>query len=729
MGQENPRPSSPTGPSETTPAAAASAGNVISGGIIAGTTVAAVASVAGLTCLLWLKRRSISEKVAAVRFVRRWQQLREQGSEQDVALPRYNSPPPAYTMEMKAPPKHSAFRHYSPESIGDTVPVELPATPVSFSVWNPRHKMPPPTPDRAINDCTFVILPLATVFILIIFTVIALVYSIGVKAPIPENLAISFAGVVCALLGLWMVGHLVRYCRGHTRCVAEAVTPPPLPLTGIATTVTAPLVPQVGGHSIVLPLSYQQQNQPTQTQPGQQSHQSQYVTQNEHQQRQEHHPQQQQHQREYRHQQHQQHHHHQHHQPPQEPPTLSHIRPQPPPQSRFQHEEQPQREQQQPQQYSSHQQQEQRPPAPLKFRPLADLGDGAPRRVPTALVPGQRRRQPPPEPEPRTGHVSPSIQRQSSVQRTPVESYTGQRSHSFDGPRPLHREGRRVSREAHQTTAAGDGPSGGTAEPADGVRCSPENQSRQGGIGQEPRSASMRSTSLDSGTRQSVHPAGLAVAPLRIQKAADQSPAPAREGPFSPAWATSGRYLPSGQQTGHSIPNLHGPRPQPQRNRGAARGSHGVRVVPESPPTNNASTAAAQPGEAEMRHETLAVPDPLPRPSSGALRFEDIDHPGVQQAGQKRGLFQTVTGLISKFPSIEKLSTNFAVNLVIVPRYILANGQLVDLESGNARVFGVLLEETNCEEPPKPRDESRCKRDSGIVVEDSSEARRSSTSS
>ncbi|OBR11825.1 hypothetical protein CH63R_04121 [Colletotrichum higginsianum IMI 349063] len=320
----------------------------------------------------------------------------------------------------------------------------------------------------------------------------------------------------------------------------------------------------------------------------------------------------------------------------------------------------------------------------------------------------------------------------------------------FDGPRPLHREGRQVSREAHQTTAAGDGSSGVTAEPADGARCSPENQSRQGGIGQEPRSASIRSTSLDSGTRQPVHvrtsqlpattpsgsawanlgqPAGLTVAPLRIQKAADQSPAPAREGPFSPAWATSGRYLPSGQQAGHSIPNLHGPRPQPQRKRGAAHGPHGVRVVPESPPTNNASTAATQPGEAEVRHETLAVPDPLPRPSSGALRFEDIDHPGVQQAGQKRGLFQAVTGLVFKSPSIEKPSTNPVVNLVIVPRYILANSQLVDLESENARVYGVLLKETNCEDPPKPRDESQYKRDSGIVVEDSSEARRSSTSS
>ncbi|KAJ0166755.1 hypothetical protein CTA2_6036 [Colletotrichum tanaceti] len=139
LGQEHPTPS-PTGPSETTPAAASSTGNVIPGGIIAGTTVAAVASVAGLTFLLWLKRRSISEKVAAVRFLGPWQQLREQGSEQDVALPRYNSPPPAYTTEMKAPSKHphSAFRHYSPESIGDAVPVELPATPVSFSIWNVR---------------------------------------------------------------------------------------------------------------------------------------------------------------------------------------------------------------------------------------------------------------------------------------------------------------------------------------------------------------------------------------------------------------------------------------------------------------------------------------------------------------------------------------------------------------------------------------------------------------
>ncbi|KAK1999712.1 hypothetical protein LX36DRAFT_466827 [Colletotrichum falcatum] len=133
-------PSAPlaTVPTET-PAAATSAGNSTPGGLIAGTTVAAVASVAFLTCLLWLKRRSISEKFGTA-LPRPWQQLRGQSSEQDVSLPRYNSPPPAYTIEMKAPLKNTTFRHYSPESVGDIVPVELPATPVSFSMWNVREE-------------------------------------------------------------------------------------------------------------------------------------------------------------------------------------------------------------------------------------------------------------------------------------------------------------------------------------------------------------------------------------------------------------------------------------------------------------------------------------------------------------------------------------------------------------------------------------------------------------
>ncbi|KAL0943818.1 GPI transamidase component pig-S/T [Colletotrichum truncatum] len=132
--------SSVTGPSEVaTPAAVTSSEKTTSVGIIAGTTVAAIAAVAGLTCLLWFKRRSISKKVGSVKFPQPWQQLRENSSEQGVSLPRYNSPPPAYNMEMKQPAAHQyKFKHYSPDSVGSNAPVELPATPVSFSVWNPH---------------------------------------------------------------------------------------------------------------------------------------------------------------------------------------------------------------------------------------------------------------------------------------------------------------------------------------------------------------------------------------------------------------------------------------------------------------------------------------------------------------------------------------------------------------------------------------------------------------
>ncbi|OHF02872.1 hypothetical protein CORC01_01973 [Colletotrichum orchidophilum] len=137
LGHESPTPSAATSPSETE----------TRGGIIAGTTIAAIASVAGLTCLVWFKRRSISESVVgpAEFLTRPWQQLREHNSEQDVSLPRYTSPPPAYAVKMKPPlTKQFTWKHYSPDSVGRdgsvSVPVELPATPVSFSQWLVREE-------------------------------------------------------------------------------------------------------------------------------------------------------------------------------------------------------------------------------------------------------------------------------------------------------------------------------------------------------------------------------------------------------------------------------------------------------------------------------------------------------------------------------------------------------------------------------------------------------------
>ncbi|KXH30296.1 hypothetical protein CSAL01_11683 [Colletotrichum salicis] len=160
-GDNPPTPSAVPSPSETeipAPAAAAATSprTSTSGVIIAGTTVAAIASVAGLTCLLWFKRRSISETVGSAKLPRPWQQLREHGSDQDISLPRYNSPPPAYAVAMKPPlAKPYTWKHYSPDSfshdrydgsvpvpvsVGLALAVELPATPVSFSQWHVREE-------------------------------------------------------------------------------------------------------------------------------------------------------------------------------------------------------------------------------------------------------------------------------------------------------------------------------------------------------------------------------------------------------------------------------------------------------------------------------------------------------------------------------------------------------------------------------------------------------------
>ncbi|KAL2875311.1 hypothetical protein SGCOL_009474 [Colletotrichum sp. CLE4] len=74
--------------------------------------------------------------------------------------------------------------------------------------------MPRPTKDRVIHDYTAKILPKAMILTLVIFTVVVLVYSIGEKTAVPEEAAVSFAGIAFGFSGLWLLGHLVIYCRG-----------------------------------------------------------------------------------------------------------------------------------------------------------------------------------------------------------------------------------------------------------------------------------------------------------------------------------------------------------------------------------------------------------------------------------------------------------------------------------------------------------------------------------
>ncbi|KAK1599522.1 uncharacterized protein LY79DRAFT_655262 [Colletotrichum navitas] len=583
--------------------------------------------------------------------------------------------------------------------------------------------MPRPSPDRVIHDWTFAVLPVTAGFVLIILTVVALVYSIGVKTAIPEGLAIAFAGLAYGLFGLWMGGHLVRYCRGHyTRGgIAEAVTPPSLPLTGVAT--GADGATMAAGPSIVLPISYQQLQQQ-----GRQNHQ------------QDHRQQQRQYTQQYQSRQNQEQ--HQQQQCQQEPSLRPHTQsppsPSPQPQSQFR------QQQQQQQQQRYYPQQDQQPPPPHQnARRPNDPRNTLLNQVPTVLRPGPKQRQPPSEPNSRTDQKPSPMQRTSSVQLTPVEAYSGCRSHSLDVPRPLHRESRQVSRGppaqgALSDDAAGSNPQG--------------NQSRvtphHGDVERDPRRASVRSTSLDSGTRQSLQartsqlpvviPFGsgwantgqntsLAVAPLRIRKGGDQSQAPSLEEPYPSAWAPAGQHMQMSQQAGQVRPNLHGPRPQPQSDH-TANGSRVIRVVSESPPGND--TAATQLVEAEVRGRHLA---PAPAPSSHshppALRFEDIDHPGVQRTSQTSTALKAVADEIAKHVSRERTNANPATNFVLLPTCIFTHSQVVDPERSNAGIFGVLYKGAGDEKPWDPGSELRYKHDSGIIVEGPNDAERSSTPS
>ncbi|KAK2027292.1 hypothetical protein LX32DRAFT_564721 [Colletotrichum zoysiae] len=580
--------------------------------------------------------------------------------------------------------------------------------------------MPRPSPDRVIQDWTFAILPVAAGFVLIILTVVALVYSIGVKTAIPEGLAIAFAGLAYGIFGLWMGGHLVRYCRGYyTRGgVAASATLPPLPLTGISTGEDGATM--AADAPILLPISYQQPRQ--QSRQDQQDHQQQqrpYIQQYQPRQNQEQHQQQQQ-------------------QCQQGNLQRPHVQspPSPSPQGQLRQQQQPQREhqRQQRQQHDYPKRNQQPPPPHQDARGPNDTRHTLLNQVPTVLRPGPRQRQPPSDPNPPTDQKSSPIQRTSSVQLTPVEAYSGCRGHSLDVPRPLHRENRQVSR----------GPPAPRASAHDVAGSHPqENQSRvtshHGDVNRDPRRASVRSTSLDHGTRQSLHagtsqppavmPFGsgwadtgqhtsLTVAPLRIRKEWGQSQAPGLDGPRPSAWAPAGQHMQMSQHAGQARPNLHGPRPQPQSSH-KTNGPQAIRMVSESPDGNDAT--AAQPGQAEVRGRHLApalAPSPSPSP---ALRFEDIDHPGVQRTSQTSSALTAMELL--KHVSAERFNASAAANFVLLPTYIFTHSQAVDPEGSDARNFGVLYEDAGDEKKHwGPRSGLRYKHDSGVIIEGPNDA-------
>ncbi|GKT40869.1 uncharacterized protein ColSpa_01050 [Colletotrichum spaethianum] len=142
--------------------------------------------------------------------------------------------------------------------------------------------------------------------------------------------------------------------------------------------------------------------------------------------------------------------------------------------------------------------------------------------------------------------------------------------------------------------------------------------------------------------------------------------------------------------------------------------------------SRKATAESADPTPFEWFPNHLQVTISLPR-SPDKLRFEDIDHPGVQRAAQTGSIFKTAADEIRKHVSRESIISNPAINLVLLPRYIITRSQVMDLEKGNAKIFEVLLNEKEDEELSKPRDGLQYKYNSGIIVEDLDEAKRIST--
>ncbi|OHF02873.1 developmental regulator flbA [Colletotrichum orchidophilum] len=538
--------------------------------------------------------------------------------------------------------------------------------------------MPRPTTDRVIHDYTAKILPTAMILILIIFTVVVLVYSIGERAAVPENAAVAFAGIVFGVSGPWLMGHLVIYCRG-----AQAVSPPPLALTGIATgvgatTMAIPSVPQVppaATAGVAVPptvlqpqqqfqrlqlpqrLQYQEQAQQqgyppqayTYSQPQIQSRQQTLPP------RQEEQPRQRREEEVPVTSEQQQQHECQRRQTQLEPAVKGPPYPASPPGleqegSRVEHG------QQEPQQQIEQQQGQSQPPI-QQVREMPQLLENVWQKRPS--VPGNqatttsvpdpvKQRQQPMGPRIMTARQPVLPERGSSLQR----SFSGtksrrHRSQSLSSPRLY--QTRQLSRGSlnRERPARGRCPADAAEATVDRGRsradCSrPEPYDRD--VEPEPGSASVRSTSLDSATRASLKPA-----PLTITK---------QHRAYQPS---TGDERPSENLRDASLPSRQvdqlesNPQGREAQSRDTAGGTlPTIRCVPATPP--NAQLATVQPAQGNIRRSFDSLSrQPLP----------DSRDKVSDSCGKPRS-------------SMIDLQTN----VVFLPNYTITASRLLDLEHG-----------------------------------------------
>ncbi|KAK1730421.1 uncharacterized protein BDZ83DRAFT_726651 [Colletotrichum acutatum] len=616
--------------------------------------------------------------------------------------------------------------------------------------------MPRPTTDRVIHDYTAKILPATMILTLVIFTVVVLVYSISEKAAVPRDAAVAFAGIVFGFSGLWLLGHLVMYCRG-----AQAVSPPPLalplPLAGIATGVgaTTMVVPQVSQAAVdvVVPptvhLHQQQQQQQQQhqrvyqpqnnqyreyeqpqgfppqlqphSQPEDQSHRQQredaVVVRAD--QREQQHREQQQHEGQQRGQQaeaqgpmqskqeeqrkHESHRRLTDHKPyvkeppyPESPPGAY----QGGPLEETKKLSQQRIDQHRQQQLEQQPQQRREISGPLENvwqkRPGVPVSQPAPVTVPGPVQP----RQQPKGPRTMVGKAPEPPERVSSLQKSlPGTSSRRHRSSSLSSSR-VKRPGQ-LSRGASSLPRPVRGGRFGDASEAIGERgrsrVDRNRPERYQDSEPQPRSASIKSTSLDSATRASLKPA-----PLNIAKG-DRSP-PGDERSIEESRATGNHAcLPSRRSDQLESDPLS------RRALGQTVAKNRVPTIRKVPPTPpNEPAIPVQPAQGEVRDQSIRAEassssslwrSPPPSPAQSARSSKTFDEMGILP-GRESTVYEDIRHSMSDFGNLlcrsftnprasdsdsrgkpRSLMTDFQTSVVFMPNYNFTAAQLLDPES------------------------------------------------